>query len=372
MELSRAQVLAHRIARHGLHREVGAVVGLGVLDLGVQDSAAGARVALAARLPDVVGVLPPEVVLVWAQRGAPHLVRRGDVAGLAGALYPRGDADAAARLGTVSARSLRAGGVSAAEGFAVGAAALRAVVDGEKPRAQVSAEMTALLPPAYSYDCRACGSTHVFGSLFQLVGIAAGVEVVPETRPARLRPLPDRHPLPTVASDPGGLVAAYLRLHGPASPADLAGFLGTTRAVAVSMWPGDLVAVTVEGRPAQLPAADVDAVRAAPDARELVRLLPPADPLLQGRDREVLVPDAARRKQVWRAIGSPGVLLAEGEVAGTWRTRVPGARLEVAVELFSPIGAAARGLIGVEADRVARARGLREARVTLDNQILDM
>ncbi|GGS28012.1 DNA glycosylase AlkZ-like family protein [Actinokineospora fastidiosa] len=367
MEFSRAQVLAHRVARHGLRRETAVATGLGVLELGVQDTAgAGARVALAARLPDGAELSPPDLVLVWAQRGAPHLLRRADVAGLAALLYPRGDADAAARLGTAAARSLRAAGVGAAAGFAAGAAALRAVVSEEMPRARASAEMTAMLPPAYSYDCRACASTHVFGSLFQLVGIAAGVEVVAETRPARLRPLPDRHALPEEAADAGALVAAYLRVHGPASPADLAAYLDTTVGVVKAVWPEGLVPVRVDGRPAALPESDVAAVRSAPDARGLVRLLPPADPLLQGRDREVLVPDAARRRQVWRVIGSPGVVLAEGDIAGVWRTRVAGARLDVAVALFSPVGKAARAGIADEAQRVARARGLREARVTLD------
>ncbi|MGX7828238.1 DNA glycosylase AlkZ-like family protein [Actinokineospora sp. 24-640] len=364
MDLTRGQVLAHRIARHGLHRDTAEVTALDVLALGVQETGAGsARVALAARLPEGVALGHPDLAVVWAQRGAPHLLRRADIAAHAAALWPRGDADAAARLGTTAMKSLRAAGIAATAGFAAGAAALRSVVGEEMPRARASAEMTAALPPAYSYDCRACACTHVFGSLFQLVGLPAGVEVVAETRPARLRPLPGRHPLPE-PGDPSGLVAAYLRLHGPAAPGDLAAYLDTTKSVVAGMWPSGLVPVRVEGRAAALPEEDVEAVRAAPEAGALVRLLPPMDPLAQGRDREVLVPDARRRKEVWRVIGNPGVVLAGGDIAGTWRTRVAGSRLDVAVTFFDAPARSVAAAVEVEAQRVAAARGLSAARIT--------
>ena len=370
VDVGRGQVVAHRVARHGLGRDGAEVTGLAVLDLGVQDAGSGSPlVAMAARLPDGVGLEHPDLVTVWAHRGAPHVLRRADVPGLAEALYPRGDADAASRLGTTATKSFKAAGIPPLAGFAAGAAALREVVVAEMPRARASAEMTAALPPAYSYDCAPCGSTHVFGSLFQLVGLAAGVQVL-GGRPARLAPLPDRHALPERAGDATGLVEAYLRVHGPAAPGDFAGFLDSTRAVVKGVWPPGLVAVRVDGREAFLPESDVDVLRSAPDVRDLVRLLPPLDPLLQGRDREVLVPDVARRKPVWRVLGNPGVVLADGDIAGTWRTKAGGARLDVAVALFGPVSAGARAGIEVEADRVARVRGLREARVT--TTILDV
>ena len=51
------------------------------------------------------------------------------------------------------------------------------------------------------------------------------------------------------------------------------------------------------------------------------RLLPSGDAfyLLQGREREFLVPDAARRTELWTSRVWPGALLVDGEVAGTWR-----------------------------------------------------
>jgi hypothetical protein len=62
-------------------------------------------------------------------------------------------------------------------------------------------------------------------------------------------------------------------------------------------------------------------LRAAPGPPAAARLLPSGDAyfLLQGRDRELLVPDAGRRAELWTPRVWPGALLVEGVVAGTWR-----------------------------------------------------
>ncbi|MEJ2890904.1 DNA glycosylase AlkZ-like family protein [Actinomycetospora aeridis] len=68
-----------------------------------------------------------------------------------------------------------------------------------------------------------------------------------------------------------------------------------------------------------------------------VRLLPPGDPFLLSPDRELLVPDDARRRAVWpRGTPQPGALLVDGEFAGTWRRR--GHRVDV-----TPFGPLTRG-----------------------------
>ena len=52
-----------------------------------------------------------------------------------------------------------------------------------------------------------------------------------------------------------------------------------------------------------------------------IRLLPSGDTwfLLQGEDRELLVPDARHRGELWTPRVWPGALLVDGEVRGTWR-----------------------------------------------------
>ena len=113
----------------------------------------------------------------------------------------------------------------------------------------------------------------------------------------------------------------------------------------------------MEGKKAWLLAEDVDAAAAAAPV-EGVRLLPSLDPLAGGRDRELLVPDAAARKRIWAMLGGAGMVLAGGEVAGTWRPAKKGKRLVVTVEPLSP--AALRGrdeALAAEAERLAPFRG---------------
>ena len=62
-------------------------------------------------------------------------------------------------------------------------------------------------------------------------------------------------------------------------------------------------------------------MRADPRPGAAARLLPSGDAyfLLQGGDRPLLVPDAARRGELWTPRVWPGALLVDGEVRGTWR-----------------------------------------------------
>ncbi len=357
MEVDRRRVIAYRVARHGLHRDASE---LRVLDLGVQD--AGARspyVALAARLP---GAVDADLVTVWTFRGAPHLIRRSDVGELAANLWPRGSADALARLGGAGT-VFRKAGIDGLDALTRAATAMREVVTEATPRGHVSTEVTRLLPADYSYDCRSCASTHIYGSLFQLVGLFAGVEVRNESRPTLLRPLPARHPVPTVSTGATPLIESYLRLHGPATVAHAAGFLDTTQAQTTLVWPEDLVPVTVEGTPRFLRESDLDDLLNGPDPA-IVRLLPPSDPLLQCRDRETLVPAQKHRKEVWKVIGNPGVVLVNGEITGTWRTKTAGKTLRVQVFPFGKLPASTTRVLNDEAERVATARGLPQ--VTVD------
>jgi hypothetical protein len=69
-------------------------------------------------------------------------------------------------------------------------------------------------------------------------------------------------------------------------------------------------------------AADEQLMRGRADGLpRTTRLLPSGDTytLLWGRDRELLVPDAKRRPELWTPRVWPGALLVDGEIQGVWR-----------------------------------------------------
>jgi hypothetical protein len=94
----------------------------------------------------------------------------------------------------------------------------------------------------------------------------------------------------------------------------------------------DTVPVEIDGEVRQLLEEDLGALSDPPASRGM-RLLGPFDLFLQGRDRELVVPDAAARKDLWRTLGRPGGVLAGHEVVGSWWPRASGKKLRIQVEM---------------------------------------
>lgn len=365
--IGRARALAYRIAAHGLDRRTRDATRLNVLDLGVQETRGSALSALAVRLPEppAAGLLAEggPLVLLWSVRGAPHIHRRADLPALATALWPRDDTDAMTRLSSERA-ALKAAGIAGLAAYTAATRAMREVVTGPLTKGEVSAAMTEALPKAYSYACRSCGTVHVSGGIFQLVGLPAGVYHREPSPKLVLAPLPDRPEIPAKSLGTDGFLRGYLRLHGPATLAEAAGYLDTSQAAARPVWPAGLVEVDLDGRRTWLPEEDLDALRTAPDP-DYVRLLPPLDPYLQARDRDLTVPDTARQKEIWRVLGNPGAVLANGEVVAVWRARTAGRKgLDVGVRAFDRLPAGVGKAIEAEAVRLAGLRGLTDVRVS--------
>lgn len=367
MILSREQVLAHRQAVQGLVERRSALDELAVLDLGVQNTPPGSlQAALSARLADP---LPPSadvtaggtLTLAWTLRGAPHLHRDADLPMLATAGWPRDDADAAARLGWQRKRLAEVGG-AARWAFRTVAEAVGAVLTRPLTKAELSRAVTDAIPEQLSPFCRPCGLHHVGEQLLRLAALPGGARLVPGSRPLTFEPIPGwPGPPADAAACSTPLQAGYLRFFPPATDADIAGFLGTTRAATAPDRPA-AVPVTVEGRVGLVAEADVDDLRAA-RCCDVVRLLPPSDPYLQGRDRELLVPDPAHRKQIWTSLGAPGVVVSGVDVVGVWRPTQKGRRLDVAVTPFRPLGGAETAAMVAEAERLGVMRGAAEVSV---------
>jgi hypothetical protein len=353
VRVDRAQVMAYRVAALGLAARGKKRPGdLAVLDLGVQEYTPDSmRVALAARTS--AELVDDRLLMVWAARGAPHLHRRKDLKSLVKALWPVSDADAAARMKSGQIPDAGKLGIGA---FTATARAFREVVTRSMPRGEVSTQVSARVPKEITYDCRSCGARHIAGNVWQHSGLAGAVEVEARGKEATLGPIKNLPGPPARNDGVEGLISTYLRLLGPATPVEVAKYFGSATAEMKKVWPGDLAEVTVDGRKAWLPSAALTGLTSAKPVAG-VRLLPPMDALLQARDRDLLVPDKKRQKEVWRILGNPGVLLADGEIAGVWRAKMAGRkRVDLTVTPFGSLTAKARTAVEQEAAEVARAR----------------
>jgi len=120
------------------------------------------------------------------------------------------------------------------------------------------------------------------------------------------------------------LARRYLHIFGPATPESFAMWAGIARRRGIAAFNALRRSLTPVRTPigdAWILTRDEPAFRAAPGPVAPARLLPSGDAyfLLQGDDRELLVPDADRRRALWTPRVWPGAVLVEGEIVGTWR-----------------------------------------------------
>lgn len=376
LSVGRDQVLRHRVHVQQLDRPVDPARGAtdaAVLDLGVQDTGPdGALWALAVRGVPVRARAWPEddLALVWSLRGAPHAYRRDALRDVQAALRPFSDADAASRVYD-AAKPLRAAGIRPVDGLAHAARTMRAVVTEPMVKGALSTRMTQELPEPYVRWCRACRATHMWEMTFRLAALHGGLELEPGTSPPVLRRIPGwpasrvggverRRPARADVLDP---VRLLLHLLGPLDPKQVAVFLDAPVADVRERWPSDAVEVEVDGATRSVLAEDVDALvhAGSRDAAPVVRLLGPYDLFLQSRDRETLVPDAARRRALWPVLGRPGAVLVDGDVVGTWRPRARGRRLGLELDPWVPWSRDVQRAVDAEHARLAEFRGLERA-----------
>jgi hypothetical protein len=120
------------------------------------------------------------------------------------------------------------------------------------------------------------------------------------------------------------LARRYLHIFGPTTAQGFARWAGISRragAAAFGALEGSLVAVRSPLGDEWLLADDEPAMHAGEKTNAPARLLPSGDAyfLLDGAERELLVPSAEQRAQLWTSRVWPGALLVEGDIRGTWR-----------------------------------------------------
>ena len=147
------------------------------------------------------------------------------------------------------------------------------------------------------------------------------------------------------------LARRYLHVYGPATPEAFGQWSGIgprPGAAAFEALRGSLTPVRTPIGDAWMLTPDEAALRATPRPAAPARLLPSGDAyfLLHGTDRDLLVPDAARRRELWTSRVWPGGVLVAGEIAGTWRR----ADTVLTVQPWRRLSRAERDAVAAEAE----------------------
>jgi len=147
------------------------------------------------------------------------------------------------------------------------------------------------------------------------------------------------------------LARRFLHVFGPSLPSAFAQWAGITPAsgrTAFEALGQSLVPVQTPVGQGWILAADEAAFLAPSGRAGRPRLLPSGDAywLFWGADRDLLVPDAARRGQLWTPRVWPGAVLVGGEIVGTWRR----ADADLTIEPWRPLSEAERDAVQAEAE----------------------
>ncbi len=120
------------------------------------------------------------------------------------------------------------------------------------------------------------------------------------------------------------LARRYLRAFGPTTPESFAQWAGIRPSGGFDAFDALARSLTPVRSPIGewwILSKDEPLLRAAPVPVAPARLLPSGDTwfLLQGADRELLLPNERQRRQLWTSRVWPGALLVDGDTVGTWR-----------------------------------------------------
>ncbi|MEV7228392.1 winged helix DNA-binding domain-containing protein [Polymorphospora sp. NPDC051019] len=176
------------------------------------------------------------------------------------------------------------------------------------------------------------------------------------------------HPIPDIDPEAARaeLLRRYLRCYGPSTRADFAAWVGIQAGDTEPWWSlveDELTQVEFGGK-SWILTEDVDRLRSAPTPKG-VRLLPPRDPYTQLRDRETIV-DKKYRGEVWKTVGEPGTVLADGRITGIWRPRKSGRKLTITIKTFGSLPARTKKSLQDEAEQVAPLRDASSVDVAFD------
>lgn len=362
----RLKILVFRAAGHNLASRLrGTQLATAVGAIGLRDVKGSGILALHARVAGVTehglnrALRQKTIVNVVSARGADALVPAGDVAIFTLGTLPADEESLRVRLKPFLP-VLDRSGHSATEALELAKTiARRTLARGPVGIAALSGALTRALPEL-SPMCRGrCGTAHIDQGLFDLVG-ESGVwrhETIDEVR--MYVPMDEPSSREEAREE---IVRRYLRCYGPSTAAHFAAWCGIgTKDAARSLIDAETTDI---GARTYVLTEDLGRLESLPQSVG-VRILPPRDPYLLGRDRATLVPDREVQKRIWRATPTDGVVLVSGEPVATWRPTKTGNHLRLNVQSFKRLRKDMLAELGIEAAEVAQHRGCASSEVVV-------
>jgi hypothetical protein len=165
----------------------------------------------------------------------------------------------------------------------------------------------------------------------------------------------------------GELARRYLRIFGPGTAKHFATWAGVTETEAWATFDALSASLTAVRTPigeAWILSRDEPGFREPPGPAAPARLLPSGDTyfLFWGAGRELLVPDASQRAELWTSRVWPGAVLVAGEIVGTWRR----AHADLSIRSWRRLTRAERGAVEREAQSLPLPGVEREIAVRWD------
>ena len=386
-EAERSKVLGYRLSGHNLSERLPAD---GMLEAagacGVQNTPPGsAALSLLARVdgltPEMLrsALLDRSMLEAWSMRASPHLFPTA-LAGVFGrCLVP--DENSLAGIVTGAVPLLDEMELDMSTAYAMAEQAVRAELDGrEMPKAELAARSARRIASVLGHGRQE--------AWMQDSGLGRGVTKGEAIVRFALYPMgmrgvicfaqhrSGRSPLVLTEqwlghevddADCRQLVERYLRCYGPSTERYFAQWSGVGIEHATALWrlaEGGMSEVVMDGRAMWLLDEQMELFNNA-QLPKGARLLPPHDPYLQQRDRAILIPQRERRRELWRASGSPGAVLCDGEIVGTWRPRKKGTTLRLDVRAYRMLSHEDMGRISREAKLMAPFRKVASVEVAL-------
>jgi hypothetical protein len=352
MPVDRMQVLAFRADGHNLGRRVPRKqLETAAGAAGIRDAQGSGIVALHARVNDVQAGDLDDLVTVVSARGTNTLVPEADIATFTIGTLPADEESLRVRLKPFL-DVLDESGHTATDAVDLAKDVAReALAAGPIDIGALSGALTRGLPEL-SPMCRGrCGVHHIEQGVFDLVG-ESGVWRRERAGNDWLYAL---MPEPTGRDEARAeLTRRYLHAYGPSTTKQFAEWCGIATSDAARSLAEVGVVEVAKGW--YLLDEDLDRFESPSEAIG-VRILPPRDPYLLGRDRATCVPEREVQKRIWKATPTDGVVLARGVPVATWRSKKARTHLTLNVAPFAPLTKTDRAELEAETAHIAAHRG---------------